>query len=151
MTEKYIIEVKRKSMEDTGVESLQSQKLNANMPTDTSISRSNILKNSLVFAQTYRIASTAFNFATSNYQNITGDAITQHNISTTLSVIGEATNIIGSFIVGGYVGGVAALVGTGLKYSTQFAQSSIELNKKNYAINEFNERIGKVIAKGGRR
>jgi hypothetical protein len=152
-TEKYVIEVKRKMVEDNGVETQVSQKLNANMPTQTtaSINRASIIKNSVVFVQSARVLSTAFNFAKSNYGNITGDAVAQHQIDLTLSVLGEGANLITSFLVGGVAGGTVAMIGTGLKYATEIAQASIDSTNRNAQINQFRERIGNVVSKGGRR
>ena len=152
-TEKYIIEVKRKMVEDNGQETQISQKMNANTPMSTapSIDRASVLKNSVVFVQSARVITTAFNFITSNYGNITGDSVAQHDIDVTLAVIGEAANIVTSFVVGGIPGGVAALVGTGLKYGTQISQSKIQNINQNAQINQYRERIGNVISKGGRR
>ena len=152
-TEKYVIEVKRKMVDDSGRETELSQKYNANTPTQSSapIERASILKNSVVFVQSARVITTAFNFMTSNYGNITGDSVAQHDIDVTLAVIGEAANIVTSFVVGGVVGGVAALVGTGLKYGTQISQSKIQQLNQNAQINQYRERIGNVISKGGRR
>lgn len=152
-TEKYVIEVKRKMVEDNGQETELSQKYNANNPTQSTaaIDRASIIKNSVVFVQSARVVATVFNFAVSNYGNITGDSIAQHNIDVALSVLGETANVITSFVVGGAIGGVVAMVGTGLKYSTQLAQQSIAINNQNAQINQYRERIGNVISKGGRR
>lgn len=152
-TEKYIIEVKRKTVEDNGQETQISQKMNANTPTTSTppIERASVLKNSVVFVQSARVITTAFNFITSNYGNITGDSVAQHDIDVTLAVIGETANIVTSFVVGGVVGGVVAMVGTGLKYGTQLGQSKIQNINQNAQINQYRERIGNVISKGGRR
>lgn len=152
-TEKYVIEVKRKMVEDNGQETELSQKYNANNPTQSTaaIDRASIIKNSVVFVQSARVITTAFNFAVSNYGNITGDSVAQHDIDLTLSVLGEAANIVTSFVVGGWVGGVVAMVGTGLKYGTQLGQAKIQQINTNAQINQYRERIGNVISKGGRR
>lgn len=152
-TEKYVIEVKRKMVEDNGQETELSQKYNANNPTQSTaaIDRASIIKNSVVFVQSARVITTAFNFMTSNYGNITGDSVAQHDIDLTLSVLGETANIVTSFVVGGWVGGVVALVGTGLKYGTQLGQARIQQINTNAQINQYRERIGNVISKGGRR
>lgn len=152
-TEKYVIEVKRKMVEDNGQETELSQKHNANTPTQSTaaIDRASIIKNSVVFVQSARVITTAFNFMTSNYGNITGDSVAQHDIDLTLSVLGETANIVTSFVVGGWVGGVVAMVGTGLKYGTQLGQAKIQQINTNAQINQYRERIGNVISKGGRR
>ena len=152
-TEKYVIEVKRKMVEDNGQETELSQKYNANNPTQSTaaIDRASIIKNSVVFVQSARVITTAFNFAVSNYGNITGDSVAQHDIDLTLSVLGETANIVTSFVVGGWVGGVVAMVGTGLKYGTQLGQARIQQINTNAQINQYRERIGNVISKGGRR
>ena len=152
-TEKYVIEVKRKMVEDNGQETELSQKYNANTPTQSTaaIDRASIIKNSVVFVQSARVITTAFNFMTSNYGNITGDSVAQHDIDLTLSVLGETANIVTSFVVGGWVGGVVAMVGTGLKYGTQLGQARIQQINTNAQINQYRERIGNVISKGGRR
>lgn len=152
-TEKYVIEVKRKMVEDSGRETELSQKYNANNPTQSTaaIDRASIIKNSVVFVQSARVITTAFNFAVSNYGNITGDLVAQHDIDLTLSVLGETANIVTSFVVGGWVGGLVAMVGTGLKYSTQLGQAKIQQINTNAQINQYRERIGNVISKGGRR
>lgn len=152
-TEKYVIEVKRKMVEDSGRETELSQKYNANTPTQSTaaINRASIIKNSVVFVQSARVITTAFNFMTSNYGNITGDSVAQHDIDLTLTVAGELANIATSFIAGGVVGGVVALVGTGLKYGTQLGQARIQQINTNAQISQYRERIGNVISKGGRR
>ena len=152
-TEKYVIEVKRKMVEDNGQETELSQKYNANNPTQSTaaIDRASIIKNSVVFVQSARVITTAFNFAVSNYGNITGDSVAQHDIDLTLSVLGETANIVTSFVVGGWVGGLVAMVGTGLKYCTQLGQAKIQQINTNAQINQYRERIGNVISKGGRR
>lgn len=152
-TEKYVIEVKRKMVEDNGQETQISQKYNANNPTQSTaaIDRASIIKNSVVFVQSARVITTAFNFAVSNYGNITGDSVAQHDIDLTLSVLGETANIVTSFVVGGWVGGLVAMVGTGLKYGTQLGQAKIQQINTNAQINQYRERIGNVISKGGRR
>ena len=152
-TEKYVIEVKRKMVEDSGRETELSQKYNANTPTQSTaaIDRASIIKNSVVFVQSARVITTAFNFAVSNYGNITGDSVAQHDIDLTLSVLGETANIVTSFVVGGWVGGIVAMVGTGLKYGTQLGQAKIQQINTNAQINQYKERIGNVISKGGRR
>ena len=152
-TEKYVIEVKRKMVDDSGRETELSQKYNANNPTQSTaaIDRASIIKNSVVFVQSARVITTAFNFAVSNYGNITGDSVAQHDIDLTLSVLGETANIVTSFVVGGWVGGVVAMVGTGLKYGTQLGQARIQQINTNAQISQYRERIGNVISKGGRR
>ena len=152
-TEKYVIEVKRKMVDDTGLETQASQKFNANTPTSStaSIDRASVIKNSVVFMQGMRVAKSVFNFATSNYGNITGDTVAQHRIDVALQITGEAINIASSFLVGGVVGGAAAIVGSGLNYANQLAQQTINTVNQNAQISQFRERIGNVISKGGRR
>lgn len=107
-------------------------------------------KQALIFREASMIGNSVFNFATNEYENITGDSVGQMQINNALGAAGHVTNIALGFAVGGIAGGVIATTGSILSLASQEAQRQIRINKSNIASQEYFKIYNLYNVDGGR-
>lgn len=96
------------------------------------------------------IGKSAFNFVSTNYGNITNDAIGQMQINNALAVGGVAFSIGTGFAVGGLAGGIAAITASAISIANSAIRENINDAKSAEAYRENFEKLGIYSKNGGR-
>lgn len=98
-----------------------------------------------------QIGQQAFNFALSNFGDLTGDYTTQKLLQFGLGAAGDIASIVIAGVATGGTGAIVAGAGVALKYAVQGANYGLDILKQQQNINIMKERLGNVAVGGNRR
>ena len=91
------------------------------------------------------------NYSIGNIGNVTGEYQTHRQVNEGINAIGKVANIANAFIVGGVVGGLIAVAGTGINYALQRNSEIIANRQLNNKIDKVRELAGLDTLNNGSR
>lgn len=122
------------------------------IPTDSKSGGNGLLtlKNAVIGLGVLTAVKSVANYYKNNYGDIMQDSNAQAEINEAMNIIGMGTNIAMGFAVGGWIGGIASIVSTGVNVGLQTASYQRMIHRNNVQSQVMMARTQYATINGGR-